>query len=137
MVLGGGCLTRHVTQIVRYIEFSRQVLLGVRTRCYIREADTADNYVFSSTINGGVRVYFYFRLEFEGASLDKTRRDWAIRSCLDENCLILQIERALRLVNVLVSCLRLKYEEQLVFLPEDNFFGYMESGYIENIDSAT
>ena len=59
MVLGGGCLTRHVTQIVRYIEFSRQVLLGVRTRCYIREADTADNYAFILDVNVGIRVVIF------------------------------------------------------------------------------
>ena len=44
MVLGGWCLTRHVTKIaLEYIEFSRQVLTGVKTVCYLREADTADN----------------------------------------------------------------------------------------------
>ena len=44
------------------------------------KADTADTYVFISDTNVGLRVYFYFRLEFKGASLDKTMQDWTIRS---------------------------------------------------------
>ena len=54
LVLGGWGLTRYVTKIdLEYIEFSRQVLIGVKTGCYLREADT---YAFMLDINGGIRV---------------------------------------------------------------------------------
>ena len=45
--------------------------------------------------------------------------------------LIPQLDQALRSVNKLISCLRLKYEEQLVFLPEDKFLDIWSQVFIE------
>ena len=37
------------------------------TGCYLREADTADNYAFILDINGGIRVKILFQTRIRGS----------------------------------------------------------------------